>query len=142
VTGGPPVRGDLLPLWSPPSSLPDDQREAWKSAGQSIALGVELVAHLEPILDLGDLRVGFCCDSEELAGIFAERIRAENVQAEQRRAHPGGIAQIHACDVVLPCAPDFNREQIDHVVLASVKASHGIMCPRLISRNYVPATPS
>jgi hypothetical protein len=106
-------------------------------AGQSIAIGVELVAHLEPILAIDELQVGFCCDSEELAEAFAERIEAENVAAERREAHPGGVNQQRACDVVLPCAPGFSREEIDHVVLAAVKASHGIMCPRFISRQYV-----
>ena len=107
-------------------------------AGQSIAIGVELVAHLEPILALDELQVGFCCDSEELADAFVQRIEAENVGAERREAHPGGLNQSQACDVVLPCAPEFSREEIDHVVLAAVKASHGIMCPRFISRQFVP----
>jgi hypothetical protein len=138
VTGGPPVRGDLLPLWHANGPLSEGERAAWKAAGQSIALGVELVAHLEPILGLEELQVGFCCDSEDLAEVFVERIRAENVEAKRRRAHPGGVNQSRACDVVLPCSPEFTREEIDHAVLAAVKASHGIMCPTLIRREFVP----
>jgi hypothetical protein len=98
---------------------------------------VELVAHLEPILDLDALRVGFCCDSEELAATFVERICTENIEAERCRAHPGNADQPLACDVVLPCAPSFRQEEIDHAVLAAVKASHGIMCPSFLSRRYV-----
>lgn len=97
--------------------------------GQSIAIGVELVAHLEPILDLDALRVGFCCDSEDLAELLAERVRAENVGAAHCRAHPSGAAQAEACDVVLPCRPGASREEIDHAVLAAVKAAHGVLCP-------------
>ena len=82
--------------------------------------------------------MGFCCESEELADLFVERIRAENIGAERREAHPGGLNQTCGCDVVLPCAPSTTREQIDHAVLAAVKASHGIMCPRFINRRFVP----
>jgi hypothetical protein len=113
-------------------------RAAWRTAANSIALGVELVAHLEPILDVEEMRVGFCCDSEDLALRFVERIEAENIGAERVRAHPGAVGQAIACDVVLPCAPKFDTEAIDHVVLAAVKASHGIMCPALIRRDFVP----
>jgi len=84
------------------------------------------------------MQVGFCCDSEDLADLFVERIRAENIDAERCQAHPAGLNQTRACDVVLPCAPSFTREEIDHAVLAAVKASHGIMCPPFISRQFVP----
>ena len=100
-------------------------------------MGLELIAHLEPILSPDALQAGFCCGSEELAGLFGERIRAENVYAERCRAHPGVVAQVHACDVVLPCGPNFTREEIDHVVLAAVKASHGLLCQSLINRRFV-----
>jgi hypothetical protein len=99
---------------------------------------VELVAHLEPILAPDEMCVGFCCDSEDLACAFVERIQAENVGAACAAAHPGASGQTRACDVVLPCAPGFTSEEIDHVVLAAVKASHGIMCPSLIRRDFVP----
>jgi hypothetical protein len=98
-------------------------------AAQSIAIGVELVAHLEPVLDLDALRVGFCCDSEDLAELLAQRVRAENVDAVHRRAHPNAAGQEQACDVVLPCRPDATREEVDHAVLAATKAAHGILCP-------------
>lgn len=131
MTGGPPVRGELLPLWQPPGEVSDELRRAWVESGQSIALGVELVAHLEPILAIEELQVGFCCDSEDLADLLVDRIKAENIDAERTRAHPGGINQYQACDVTLPCRPGASREEIDHVVLAAVKASHGVLCPRV-----------
>jgi hypothetical protein len=118
--------------------LSADDCAAWRTAANSIALGVELVAHLEPILAPEAMLVGFCCDSEDLAGVFVERIEAENVGAECAAVHPGSAGQTRACDVVLPCAPGFTAEEIDHVVLAAVKASHGIMCPSLIRRESVP----
>jgi len=129
MTGGPPVRGDLLPLWRPAGAPSPEDREIWRVAGQSIAIGVELVAHLEPVLDLDALLVGFCCDSEDLAEFLAQRVRAENVDAEHCRAHPGSRIQSQACDVVLPCRPGASREEIDHAVLAAVKAAHGVLCP-------------
>lgn len=119
----------MLPLWRPPDDPTDEQRRAWLEAGRRIATGVELVAHLEPILAVDELRVGFCCDSEELAAMIAERILTENVGAETCRAHPGGVNQNEACDVVLPCRPGASSEEIDHAVLAAVKASHGLLCP-------------
>ena len=45
------MRGELLPLWQPGSDLGDAERAAWETPAYRMALGVELVAHLEPIVD-------------------------------------------------------------------------------------------
>jgi len=94
-----------------------------------VALGVELVAHLEPVLDIDRCRVGFCAESEELAAEFVKLIDVENLEARQRRAHPSGVAQRLACDVLLPLRPDAPDDEVDNAIVAAVKASHTILCP-------------
>jgi len=121
------VRGDLLPLWVPPPHLGAEARAAWRTNAYRLALGVELVAHLEPIVDLDRLYVGFCVASAELAKLLAGAIRRENVDAATARAHPG-MAQDSTCDVILPCRPDATDEEIDHAVLAATKAAHAYFC--------------
>jgi hypothetical protein len=97
--------------------------------GWRIALGVELVAHLEPVLDTERCMVGFCAESEELAAEFITLVRTENLEARQARAHPGGGKQARACDVLLPCRPDATDAEVDNAIIAAVKASHTILCP-------------
>lgn len=121
------MRGDLLPLWAPTSDLDAETRAAWRSRAYRIALGVELVAHLEPIVDSDRLYVGFCAASAELATLLAQAIRRENVGAAPARAHPG-MAQDTACDVILPCHPEATDEESDHAVLAATKAAHAYFC--------------
>jgi len=94
-----------------------------------VALGVELVAHLEPVLDPDRCRVGFCAESEELAAEFVKLIAVENMQARQGRAHPAAAAQRLACDVLLPLRPDAPEDEVDNAIVAAVKASHTILCP-------------
>lgn len=121
------MRGDLLPLWVPERDLDETARAAWRTSAYRIALGVELVAHLEPIVDPDRLAVGFCAASAELAELLARAIRRENVDAATARAHPG-MTQESACDVILPCRPGATDEEIDHAVLAATKAAHAYFC--------------
>jgi len=94
-----------------------------------VALGVELVAHLEPVLDLDRCRVGFCAESEELAAEFVKLIAVENLEARQGQAHPAEEAQRRACDVLLPLRPAAPDDEVDNAIVAAVKASHTILCP-------------
>lgn len=126
-TGGPPVRGELLSLWRPGPDLSDAERTAWETPAYRVALGVELVAHLEPIVDSERLYVGFCVRSPELAELLAGAILRENVGAAPARAHPG-MPQDLACDVILPCRPHTPDAEVDHAVLAATKAAHAFFC--------------
>jgi hypothetical protein len=101
----------------------------WQAPGWRIALGIELVAHLEPVLDTERCLVGFCAESEELADLFVDLIRTENLEARRARAHPAGDEQRLACDVLLPCRPDAPDDEVDNAIVAAVKASHTILCP-------------
>ncbi len=111
----------------PAPDLDEEARAAWRSRAYRIALGVELVAHLEPIVDPERWYVGFCVGSAELATLLAQAIRRENVGAAPARAHPG-MAQDTACDVILPCRPEATDEEVDHAVLAATKAAHAYFC--------------
>lgn len=117
----------MLSFWEPDPALAHAARETWATAAYRIAIGVELVAHLEPIVDEERLLVGFCMRSAELAGFLVEAILAENVGARVARAHPGE-RQAQACDVVLPCRPDAPEEEVKHAVVATTKAAHVFMC--------------
>ncbi len=146
------MRGELLPLWQPgpdPSSaslqaepsgerpsaqcLDEATHAAWQTAAYRVALGVELVAHLEPIVDTDRLYVGFCGYSAELAGMLAAAVLKENVGAAVAKAHPG-MAQDAACDVVLACRPDATDEEVDHAVLAATKAAHTFFCNQPVGK--------
>lgn len=94
---------------------------------------MELVAHLEPIVDSERLYVGFCGHSPELAELLAGAVQRENVGAAVARAHPG-MEQDHACDVVLACAPGATDEQVNHAVLAATKAAHAYFCGAPVGR--------
>ncbi len=125
--GGLPVRGDLLPLWLPAGPPDDETRRAWEPVAYRVALGVELVAHLEPIVDAERLQTGFCVRSAELARIMADAVLSENVGACTGRAHPA-MHQEEACDVILACHPGAPDEQVNHAVLAATKAAHAFFC--------------
>ena len=103
--------------------------EAWQTGGWRVALGVELVAHLEPVLAVERCQVGFCCESADLAAEFVRLIALENLEARQASAHPAGGPQSGACDVLLPLRPDAADDEIDNAIVAAVKASHTILCP-------------
>lgn len=121
------MRGDLLPLWQPDGDLDAAARAAWEAVAYRIALGVEIVGHLEPIVDPDRLQVGFCMRSPELAHLLCDAVLKENVGAAVARSHPGGT-QEQACDVLLPCRPDSTDEEEKHAVLAAVKAAHAFFC--------------
>jgi hypothetical protein len=119
----------MLPLWRPDGDLDHTARAAWETVAYRIALGVELVGHLEPLVDSERLYVGFCAQSPDLAELLCDAVLKENVGAAVARAHPG-VAQEHACDVLLPCRPDAGDEDDKHAVLAAVKAAHAYFCAR------------
>lgn len=125
--GGPPARADLLPLWQPPAGIDEATRAAWLTRAYRIAIGVETVAHLEPIVDEERLVVGFCARSAELAGLMRDAILKENVGAAVAKAHPG-MEQDDACDVILACHPDAEDEDTKHSVVATTKTAHVFMC--------------
>ena len=127
------MRGELLALWSPNGGLNDAARAAWQTVAYRIALGVELVAHLEPIVDAERLQVGFCAHSPDLAQLLVDAILKENVGAATARAHPG-MTQPAPCDVVLPCRPDDPDEEVNHAVLAATKAAHVYFCTKPVIR--------
>lgn len=128
-TGGQPVRGELLTFWDAGVAPTAETVAAWQTAGWRVALGVELVAHLEPVLDLDRCLVGFCAESEELAAEFVKLIAVENLEARQGQAHPAEVVQRRACDVLLPLRPGAPDDEVDNAIVAAVKASHTILCP-------------
>ncbi len=123
------MRGDLLPFWNPDDAPLPETVSAWQTGGWRVALGVELVAHLEPVLAIDRCLVGFCAESDELADEFVRLIRIENLDARRGMAHPDGIDQDRECDVLLPLRPDAPDDEVDNCIVASVKASHTILCP-------------
>jgi hypothetical protein len=125
--GGPPARGDMLPFWSPEGEIDAALRDAWKSRAYRLALGVEVVAHMEPIVDEELLRVGFCANSHELAQLMCASILKENVGAIVAKAHPG-MAQEDACDVLLACTPHATDDEIKCCVVATTKTAHVFLC--------------
>src|SRR5579885_2989536 len=115
--GGPPIRGDLLPLWDLDGGLDPEAVRTWTDKAFRIALGVELVAHLEPILDEARYLVGFCAGAEEMARRLCAAILRENIGARVGRAHPDTAHQPLACDVLLPCSPWATDEAVEQSVL-------------------------
>lgn len=74
-------------------------------------------------MDSTRYRVGFSCEGDiELAGAYIQAIRRENVEARQVAPVSGRPAD----EVVLPCQPEASDEEITHVVLAALKASHAL----------------
>ncbi len=119
----------MLPFWDAGAVPSEATVNAWQLPGWRVALGVELVAHLEPVLSPERCLVGFCAESAELAGIFVALIRSENLEARQAMAHPGGMPQTAECDVLLPCRPEAPESEVENAIVAAVKASHTILCP-------------
>jgi hypothetical protein len=119
----------MLPFWDAGAAPLPDTIASWQVPGWRVALGVELVAHLEPVLVPERCQVGFCAESEDLAEEFVKLIQTENLDARRARAHPGEFPQAAACDVLLPCRPDAPDSEVDNAVVAAVKASHTILCP-------------
>ena len=119
----------MLPFWDGGPSPDHQVVEAWQLPGWRIALGVELVAHLEPVLSTERCQVGFCCESEELAEEFVRLIAIENLEARTAKGHPNAGHQAEACDVLLPCRPEAPESEVDNAIVAATKASHAILCP-------------
>ena len=147
--GGAPVRGDMLAYWEPDGPVSDAGRKQWLRNAERIATGLLELAHLPAFVDPRSFRVGFFCEGDlELAGAYVEHIKAERVEARQVSPPlPGqsngvdgpSLAQkaagllarmsddeLPADEVVLPCRPDANDEEIVHAVLATMKASHAL----------------
>ncbi len=119
----------MLPFWDAGGAPAPATIAAWQIPGWRVALGVELVAHLEPVLAPERCLVGFCAESEDLAEEFVKLIQTENLDARRAKAHPDGLPQAVACDVLLPCRPNAPDSEVDNAVVAAVKASHTILCP-------------
>ncbi|MBI2759820.1 MAG: hypothetical protein HYX51_00130 [Chloroflexi bacterium] len=122
----------MLPLWDHDETVDAEVRGEWQMPAYRIALGVELVAHLEPIVDAERLYVGFCGHSGELAKMLVDAVLKENVGAGAAKAHPG-MEQDEACDVILPCYPGMTDKNVDHAVLAATKAAHAFFCNQPIN---------
>lgn len=113
-----------MPYWRPTAGADAATHAAWETAAYRVALGVEVVAHMEPVLDTDRLAVGLCAASSNLAAALCAAVIREGVAAEVGEAHRGA----DACDVLLPCRPGAPDEEIDHAVLAAVKSSHALFC--------------
>ncbi|MFT4039296.1 MAG: hypothetical protein QM692_14005 [Thermomicrobiales bacterium] len=121
LAGGPPVRGELLPIRELAGPLAASVRAAWLRAAQRIAAGVWELAHLPVTIDDEQMLLAFIDLNDPgvtAAADWVQAIRSENVEA---RLLLDGAGQ---AGVQLPCAPDFGDEEIRHVVLACVKAAH------------------
>jgi hypothetical protein len=122
---GPPLRapGDELRIWAP-RYIADDERAEWTRTANRIAIGVEITAHLEPIVMPDRLWAGFCCFDGARAKEFARLVGAENIEALAGSGHPLQPGGDHDCDVLLPCRPGLSDAEIDETVLAATRASH------------------
>ena len=121
----PPLRAadDELKIWAP-GHVAEDERAEWTRVANRIAIGVELTAHLEPIVMPDRLWVGFCCFDSARATEFAKLVGAENIEALAGSGHPRQPGGDHNCDVLLPCRPGLTDAEIDQAVLAATRASH------------------
>lgn len=129
--GGPPVRGEMLAYWEPDGPVDDDRRAQWIRNAERIATGLVELAHLPAFVDPRSYRVGFFCDGDiELAGAYVESIMVERIEARQVSPpvpeSANGSAARPADEVVLPCRPEADDEEIIHAVLATMKASHAL----------------
>lgn len=128
--GGPPVRGDMLHFWEPDGPVSEAQRKQWIINAERIATGLVDLAHLPAFVDPSTFRVGFFCDGDlELASAYIEAIRAERIEARQVAPVVPDVdlgRELIADEVVLPCRPDAENEEIIHAVLATMKASHAL----------------
>lgn len=117
------MRGDLLPFWEPSRPLDDTERQRWFAAAERIATGISILAHRDAYVDVVRAHVGFRCDHDvALASAYERAIRGERIDARRIAPIPGREAD----EIVLPCRPDATDEEIHHVVLAVMKASHAL----------------
>lgn len=84
------------------------------------------------------MRVGFFCYGDaNLSSAYERAILDENVEGqcvdvtEQPRVGPG----CHRGEIILPCRPGASDEQITHVVLAVMKASHALEFETIVMGN-------
>ena len=120
MTGGPPVRGDLLPYWQPDAPVSSADRAAWLLAARRIGIGLRELAHVRAEVDEELLTLAFACASMRSAIAYEGAIRSEKVAA--RIVEDGtGMA-----GVALPCRPGATDDEVKHVVLAVVKAAHTV----------------
>lgn len=130
--GGAPVRGDLLTYWQPDGPVSETARKQWIQNAERIATGLLELAHLPAFIDPRSYRVGFFCEGDvDLANAYVEHITAEQVEA--RQVSPpvparltGNCDDLPTDEVVLPCRPNAEDEEIVHAVLATMKASHAL----------------
>ena len=135
----------MLEFWQPGDSIDDATRQRWLRAGERVATGLQVLAHLEAFTDVRRLTVGFSlAGNEALAARYAQAIRDERIDA--RLGSPLGelacqgsgrngllsaarrllAGNLRRDEVLLPCRPDATDEEIKHVVLAALKASHAL----------------
>jgi hypothetical protein len=116
----------------------------WLRASERIATGLRVLAHLDAFTDVRRLTVGFSLAGDEaLAARYVDAIRDEHVDARTSSAgneQPTGAPRFRllsaamrtiagnlpADEVLVPCSPEATDEEITHVVLAVLKASHAI----------------
>lgn len=127
TAGGPPVRGDLLPLWVPDGPVDPVASYRWARAALRVAIGIQVIAHFPAIVQQPQHVLAFCAGSAASAAELAEAIRLENVDAQVGTFHPDGSG-VEPCDVRLPCRPEATVTEVDHAVLAVVKAAHPLEC--------------
>jgi hypothetical protein len=115
------VRGYLLSIWEPAGDVAPEARSAWLVAADRIATGIAELAHLDAFVDATHWQVGFSCDGDEArATSYEAAILRENVEAR------GCELRGSRDQVIVPCSPTATNEEITHVVLAVMKASHAI----------------
>lgn len=147
--GGAPVRGDMLSFWEPDGNVSESARRQWVLNAERIATGLMELAHLPAFVDPRSFRVGFFCDGDiKLAIAYERAITSENVEARRVSPPLPGTAggpngpslarkatklvlrleedELPADEIVLPCRPDAEDEEIVHAVLATMKASHAL----------------
>lgn len=117
----------MLSMWVPSGEIGAEDRARWLAAAERIATGLTVLAHLDAFVDAEHLRVGFSCEGDtDLAREYVWAIFGENVAARQAAPIIPGRTDVPADEVLLPCAPWASDDDIKHVVLATVKASHGL----------------
>jgi len=134
----------MLEFWQPEDRIDDATRQRWLRAGERVATGVRVLAHLDAFTDVRKLTVGFSlAGNETLAAHYVQAIRDERIDARlsspiEDGTHDAGRRGLFSAarrllagslprdEVLLPCRPDATDEEIKHVVLAALKASHAL----------------
>lgn len=116
----------------------------WLQASERIATGLRVLAHLDAFTDVRRLTVGFSLAGDEaLAARYVDAMRDEHVDARTSSAGNEQTTGATRCrllsavmrkiagnlpadEVLVPCSPEATDDEIKHVVLAALKASHAI----------------